>query len=599
MDVAAVSLVIEGVETPEITTDDSNSSTAAACIDVIAPTTNSPVSGKDLKNSTEELLPSHTNSGDKIIFERSMVESEIEQSSRTEAAGMIDTCENENILGNMNTDKQEADLSILASETAKILVINDDASSPASEQNSVGKKMPASVEDSTGHFISSESSRTKVESDANSIPADAIGVESSSLAGKEVDKASDERMRGTGREAEKVETVDDKEDDDENHFTETNFATQIDGASEDDIIEIDTEKKEETEEFQDEEADDYCDEEQEEEPDDDEIEGNPAYIPKSGRYYMHDSRNIDDERIHEPSSHSRADGKWKHDRFDERTQRPKTKRELMNKYGYDIRHETDSNELNGTNGSVSQPRRVRNTSQGRYGGNRGGGGRGRREDRRPIHRGVRRSSSRGGHRGERYQSLSQQRDQPGTRVFKNTPPFTQRGNVNRRSNHRSHHRNEEQIRDKQQNNGGNRESGFSAGNSDDMATRERDATGHTGGKRYSTQRLATNYVPPPTGQQPLAPPPPPGTGPIPMLPPPDWHQPAYQTQPPATVPPPPATPAAAPPPPIAVSAPVHNFRSSDIVYFDPQPQQLYRTPIPPRAKKRLEIVPPQQTKSSS
>lgn len=88
--------------------------------------------------------------------------------------------------------------------------------------------------------------------------------------------------------------------------------------------------------------------EQEAEPDDDEVEGNPAFIPKSGRYYMHDSRNTDEERTPEPSSHSRADGKWKHDRFDERSQRPKTKRELMNRYGYDIRNEVSFVTFSGT-----------------------------------------------------------------------------------------------------------------------------------------------------------------------------------------------------------------------------------------------------------
>lgn len=89
--------------------------------------------------------------------------------------------------------------------------------------------------------------------------------------------------------------------------------------------------------------------EQEAEPDDDEVEGNPAFIPKSGPYYMHDSRNIDEERTLEPSSHSRADGKWKHDRFDERSQRPKTKRELLNRYGYDIRNEVSLDVLSGCN----------------------------------------------------------------------------------------------------------------------------------------------------------------------------------------------------------------------------------------------------------
>ncbi|KAJ1360220.1 hypothetical protein KIN20_019143 [Parelaphostrongylus tenuis] len=69
--------------------------------------------------------------------------------------------------------------------------------------------------------------------------------------------------------------------------------------------------------------------------DDDEIEGNPAYIPRKGRYYMHDSREADEEV--EEKRTSRADGTWKHDRYNERFQRPKTKKQIMTRYGFDIR----------------------------------------------------------------------------------------------------------------------------------------------------------------------------------------------------------------------------------------------------------------------
>lgn len=54
---------------------------------------------------------------------------------------------------------------------------------------------------------------------------------------------------------------------------------------------------------------------------------------------MHDSRNIENDIIESGPVRSRADGKWKHDRFDERSQRPKSRRELVNRYGFDIRYE--------------------------------------------------------------------------------------------------------------------------------------------------------------------------------------------------------------------------------------------------------------------
>lgn len=123
----------------------------------------------------------------------------------------------------------------------------------------------------------------------------------------------------------------------------------------------------------------------------------------------------------------------------------------------------------------------------------------------------------------------------------------------------------------------NRRGGARGGNGGSGALPIVERGAHTGGKRYSTQRLATSYVPEP---QPAAPP----GGPIP-IPPPEWRAPPFQAPPPTTA------------PPIAVPTPVPNFRPSDIVYFDPQPQQIYRNPIPPRAKKRLEIVPPYQAKS--
>lgn len=80
--------------------------------------------------------------------------------------------------------------------------------------------------------------------------------------------------------------------------------------------------------------------------DDDEIEDNPAYIPRKGRYYMHDSRDGGEE-VEEERKASRADGAWKHDRYDERWQRPKTKKQIMTRYGFDIREGDTQEEVEG------------------------------------------------------------------------------------------------------------------------------------------------------------------------------------------------------------------------------------------------------------
>ncbi|VIO97065.1 Uncharacterized protein BM_BM9772 [Brugia malayi] len=420
-------------------------------------------------------------------------------------------------------------------------------------------------------------------------------------------------------------SIDDRQasSDETDHFVDAKSSSQVDGGSGDDTVEISDETKEQMEEIQDEEGYEYEEEEQEEEePDDDEVEGNPAFIPKSGRYYMHDSRNTDEERTPEPSSHSRADGKWKHDRFDERSQRPKTKRELMNRYGYDIRNEGKNTGGGSMNASTAHTNQTRGASRGGNSGGNSYGNRGRlsnralphhsqhqsydkRDHRRPVQNsGAGRPANRGGRKGEHHLTTIHQRDQRGTRVFKNSPTSGQKGAINRIDNHRSYDRNEEYLRDNRQNGGGHRGRSGTGANTGDVSTTHGKGSGaHTGGKRYSTQRLATNYAPNIQQLPPPQPPPPlqptPTTGPIP-IPPPDWRPPAYQgPPPPATVPPPPAV--APPPPPIAIPAPVPNFRPSDIVYFDPQPQQLYRSPIPipPRTKKRLEIVPPYQAKNSN
>ncbi|CAG9540030.1 unnamed protein product [Cercopithifilaria johnstoni] len=445
---------------------------------------------------------------------------------------------------------------------------------------------------------------------------------------KEENDLKDERIRGTDegteteindsegdyKRKERSTSLDDKEasSDEADHFVDAKSSDQIDSALGDDAVEIGKETKEQTEEIQDEEGYESDEEEQEAEPDDDEVEGNPAFIPKSGRYYMHDSRITDEERTSEPSSHSRADGKWKHDRFDERSQRPKTKRELMNRYGYDIRNEgKNTGGGNTSNASTPHFNQTRGTSRGgsNSGNNYGNRGRhsnralshypqhqpdDRRDRRRPMqNNGAARPTNRGDRKSEHHISINHQRDQHGTGGFKNSPMNTQKGAIN----HRTYHRSEEYLRDNRQHSGGNRGrgGGTAVSGGDASTTHGKGGGAHTGGKRYSTQRLTTNYTSNVQQPTPPQPPPPlqptPTTGPI-SIPPPDWRPSAYQgPPPPSTVP---------PPPPIAIPAPVPNFRPSDIVYFDPKPQQLFRTnPIPPRTKKRLEIVPPYQAKNSN
>ncbi|KJH45345.1 CASC3/Barentsz eIF4AIII binding protein [Dictyocaulus viviparus] len=90
----------------------------------------------------------------------------------------------------------------------------------------------------------------------------------------------------------------------------------------------------------------------------DEIEDNPAYIPRKGKYYMHDSRDADEV---EEKKTSRADGAWKHDRYNERFQRPKTKKQIMTRYGFDIREE------NTQDVGLSQKKRTQEVNKEEYG----------------------------------------------------------------------------------------------------------------------------------------------------------------------------------------------------------------------------------------
>ncbi|VDM38131.1 unnamed protein product, partial [Toxocara canis] len=341
--------------------------------------------------------------------------------------------------------------------------------------------------------------------------------------------------------------------------------------------------------------------------DDDENIDNPAYIPKSGRYYMHDSRNADEERIHEPSR-SRADGKWKHDRYDERSQRPKTRRELVSKYGFDIR---DQNTEEGVRMSRTHTSAASTKHDSR--------GRG---DHRPIRddqRGEENRSIRTAHNNT--SRLPAQHNSRGTAAGPPGQYAQHMSRVVRPSSHGSINTGDTARCLKQsslllfsryvchddvgridgdktylRDEGGRNRTGGGRGN---RAVQQHPARtqlggggggGGGGGKRYSTQRLASNYA----DQGSLS------LSAIAN----NWHsnfqqpqQAAMHVVQPRAVQHQPALPASrathVPPPTAMHAAPNFPLPPSDIVYFDPQ-QQLVRKqiPPPPRAKKRLEIVPP-------
>ncbi|KAL3286968.1 hypothetical protein HHI36_001454 [Cryptolaemus montrouzieri] len=85
--------------------------------------------------------------------------------------------------------------------------------------------------------------------------------------------------------------------------------------------------------------------------DDDEDKKNPQYIPKRGTFYEHDDRTADDLEAAEAEEKEKQEkeGKkklwqdkkerWSHDRFNDQEQAPKSKSELIQIYGYDIRNE--------------------------------------------------------------------------------------------------------------------------------------------------------------------------------------------------------------------------------------------------------------------
>lgn len=85
--------------------------------------------------------------------------------------------------------------------------------------------------------------------------------------------------------------------------------------------------------------------------DDDEDKKNPAYIPRTGYFYEHDDRKDEEEEKDEKEdgdNRSKEKGqlwvgktKWEHDKFRQDEQAPKSRTQIIAKYGYDIRSEDD------------------------------------------------------------------------------------------------------------------------------------------------------------------------------------------------------------------------------------------------------------------
>ncbi|CAH8871441.1 unnamed protein product [Trichobilharzia szidati] len=70
----------------------------------------------------------------------------------------------------------------------------------------------------------------------------------------------------------------------------------------------------------------------------DKDKASPAFIPRAGRYYMHDHR-ISNEDV-DVVRKRQTDHRWQHDKFNYRAQCPLSTKEIVWKYGYNIREET-------------------------------------------------------------------------------------------------------------------------------------------------------------------------------------------------------------------------------------------------------------------
>ncbi|CAH8667532.1 unnamed protein product [Schistosoma rodhaini] len=64
---------------------------------------------------------------------------------------------------------------------------------------------------------------------------------------------------------------------------------------------------------------------------------NPAYIPRGGRYYMHDHRTLEKDVVVVKKQESSR--RWQHDKFNYYDQAPRSTEEIIWRYGYDIRKE--------------------------------------------------------------------------------------------------------------------------------------------------------------------------------------------------------------------------------------------------------------------
>ncbi|EFO28446.2 hypothetical protein LOAG_00042 [Loa loa] len=68
-------------------------------------------------------------------------------------------------------------------------------------------------------------------------------------------------------------------------------------------------------------------------PDQDQDQAHPAYIPRIGQFFMHDTRETGERITLHPLS--RTDYKWRHDLYNETDQMPMSDREFAKKYGVD------------------------------------------------------------------------------------------------------------------------------------------------------------------------------------------------------------------------------------------------------------------------
>ncbi|RNA41900.1 CASC3 [Brachionus plicatilis] len=100
----------------------------------------------------------------------------------------------------------------------------------------------------------------------------------------------------------------------------------------------------------------------------------PSSIPRKGFFFEHDTRQDEEKSADKKKMRKKNFGKklsqkgdinqkWSHDRFDERQQQPKSKGELVKRYGYDIREEKDSASIKPMRKNNFQPERPKNEQE--------------------------------------------------------------------------------------------------------------------------------------------------------------------------------------------------------------------------------------------